>query len=222
MSKFEDGWRYTWLRLRWLGLSHNNFSGQLETDSLNFIKYDNSDFWIDLSHNNFNRVVISDMFEEETIELNVVKIDLHHNPIVCDCDAKIFESGQNKQSRSQIKAITLTGLEEVCRKSQPQNRSCVTETSDGFLETSSLIWIIALACLVIAASAFMAAVICLFKRSKTETDEKEKDKSYDVFLSYCHQVTRSQIPDRPFIHNLQFDFAYFRTVTGSRMFFGDG
>lgn len=193
MSKFEDGWRYTWLRLRWLGLSHNNFSGQLETDSLNFIKYDNSDFWIDLSHNNFNRVVISDMFQEGTIELNVVKIALHHNPIVCDCDAKIFESGQNKQSRSQIKSVTLTGLKEVCRKYQPQNRTCVTETSDGFLETSSLIWIIALACLVIAASAFMAAVICLFKRSKTETEEKEKDKSYDVFLSYCHQVTRSQI-----------------------------
>ena len=192
MSKFEDGWRYTWLRLRWLDLSHNNFSGQLETDSLNFIKYDNSDFWIDLSHNNFNRVVISDMFQEETIELNVVKIALHHNPIVCDCDAKIFESGQNKQSRSQIKSVTLTGLKEVCRKSQPLNRTCVSETSDGFLETSSIIWIIALACLVIAASVFMA-VICLFKRSKTETDEKEKDKSYDVFLSYCHQVTRSQI-----------------------------
>ena len=191
ISKFEDGWHYTWLRLRWLGLSHNNLAGSLETDSLNFIKYDNTDFWIDLSHNNFNRVVISDVFEEKTaiiFELNVVKIDLHHNPIVCDCAAKILESGLNKQSRSQINAITLTGLEGSCRKSQPQNqnRTCVTETSDGYFGTSSLIWIIALACLVIVSVSM--TVICLFKRSKTE-DEKEKDKSYDVFISYCHQVT---------------------------------
>ena len=180
ISKFEAGWHYTWLRLRWLGLSHNNFSGPLETESLNFIKYDNTNFWIDLSNNNFNRVVIS---EEENIEQNIVKINLHHNPIICDCNAKMFESGQNKKSLK-ITGITLTGLEESCRKTPPKN--CVTETSE---EVYNLIWIIPLACFLIATIVLMAVkVTFMFKSSKTE-DEKENNKIYDAFISYCHQVT---------------------------------
>ena len=183
ISKFEAGWHYTWLRLRWLGLSHNNFSGPLEIESLNFIKYDNINFRIDLSYNNFNRVVTS---EEANIELNFVKIDLYQNPIICDCAAKMFESGQNKKSLEirQITAITLTGLEESCKKTPPKN--CVTETSE---EVYSLIWIIPLACLLIATIVLMAVkVTFMFKSSRTE-DEKEKNKIYDAFISYCHQVT---------------------------------
>lgn len=182
ISKFEAGWQYTWLRLKWLILSHNNFSGPLETDSLNFIKYDNTNFWIDLSNNNFNRVVISEEFC--IITQNFVKINLHHNPIICDCDAKMFESGQNKKRLRTISAITLTGLEESCRTTPTKN--CFTETSE---EVYSLIWIIPLACLLIATIVFIAVkVTFMFKSSKTE-DEKEKNKIYDAFISYCHQVT---------------------------------
>ena len=82
ISKFEDGWHHTWLRLRWLGLSYNNFSGPLETESLNFIKYDNNNFWIDLSNNNFTRVVISNLFAGDISEQTSVQIDLRQNPFL--------------------------------------------------------------------------------------------------------------------------------------------
>ena len=107
------------------------------------------------------------------------------HPLVCDCDAKIFESGQNKHRR-RIAAITLTGLEESCRKNQPENTNCGTETSEG---VHNLVWIIPLACLLIAAPVLIA-VIAHFKSSKMhDDDEEEKNKIYDAFISYCHQVT---------------------------------
>lgn len=80
ISKFEDGWHHTWLRLRWLGLSYNNFSGPLETESLNFIKYDNNNFWIDLSNNNITQVVISNV-SGAIFEQTSVQIDLRQNPL---------------------------------------------------------------------------------------------------------------------------------------------
>ena len=129
------------------------------------------------------------------------------HPLVCDCDAKIFESGQNKHRR-RIAAITLTGLEESCRKNQPENTNCGTETSEG---VHNLVWIIPLACLLIAAPVLIA-VIAHFKSSKMhDDDEEEKNKIYDAFISYCHQVTILKV------HLRTLHFVDFRTVTGWRL-----
>ena len=172
--------------MRWLNLSHNNFSGKLDTSALNFIKHDNLNFRIDLSSNKLSHVVISDVLEEEMIQQNFVKIDLHDNPLTCNCDTKIFEEGENKEYKS-IQHITLSGLEKSCRKTQPKKSNCIIETS--VLEDSkafNLNYILPLGYLFIGTLA-LVVVVLKCKRKKTE-DEWDKKKLYDVFLSYCHQV----------------------------------
>ena len=127
ISRFEVGWRINWLGLETLDLSFNNFSGNLGSSSLNFLKHNPEEFKINLTENYIVNITIDKKLQQEKIDENYVEIDVSNNPIVCSCDAYYFASGLNKQNEN-VKHVTLTGLSSnICTESEIETLDCVVE-----------------------------------------------------------------------------------------------
>ena len=113
MTRFEDAWHYNWLGLELLDLSYNEFSGNISTSQLNFIKFDQSKFFVNLSHNYIEDIPVDVVLEEEMIEENHVNIDIEGNPIASNCQSVLLE-----RSQSQEYHITPRGFLPSCYANQ--------------------------------------------------------------------------------------------------------
>ena len=85
LSKFERGWKYNWLGLENLDLSHNLFKGNMSIEDLNFLKHNQQEFTIDMSKNLVERMIFKHYNKNN--EENHLKLILTGNPIKCDCFA---------------------------------------------------------------------------------------------------------------------------------------
>ena len=111
ISKFELGWTINWLGLKLLDLSYNNFSGNLPSFSLNFVKHNPLKFKLDLRNNFIDKIeILSDRILAHSNKVAMgIKVDVENNPIKCDCASYFFSSGQNKRYKS-VQQINLVGI----------------------------------------------------------------------------------------------------------------
>ena len=179
ISRFEVGWRINWLGLETLDLSFNNFSGNLGSSSLNFLKHNPGEFKINLTENYIVNITIDKIFEEEKIEENYVRIELSDNPIVCSCDAHYFASGLNKVNKN-AQHLTLTGLpSNICSDSQIETLDC-----DLVAEEWRLDIIVTLISISIISILSITLGLCMFYwKTKSYTDNSDFDKDL-YFLSF--------------------------------------
>ena len=180
ISRFEVGWRINWLGLETLDLSFNNFSGNLGSSSLNFLKHNPGEFKINLTENYIVNITIDKKLQEEKIEENFVKIDVSNNPIVCSCNAYYFASSLNKLDEN-AKHLTLTGLSSrICTESQIETLGCYTEPEEWRLDIIvTLITIISVIVVILAVS------LVYWKTRKSNNNEDfDKELFYSVMSSF--------------------------------------